>query len=106
MEDDDHIIPSGPFKGKRIKFAPTTGINMFEDIAEEFMERIFGFKPGEYRITDESSLTDFTGVDEMTLTDIQNKVREVYGVDVSDMGHGNLVEIIMRIHHARYGKPS
>ena len=78
---------------------------MFEDIAEDFMERIFGFKPGEYLITDESSLADFTGVEEMELADIQKKILDVYGVDVSDTGYGNLVEIIMRIHHARYGKP-
>ena len=69
------------------------------------MDRIFGFKPWEYLITDESSLTDFTGVDEMKLTDIQKKIREVYNVDISETGQGNLVEIIMRIHHARYGKP-
>jgi hypothetical protein len=106
MEDDDHIIPSGPFKGKRIQFASTTGIDMFADIAEDFMEQIFGFKPGEYLITDESSLADFIGVEEMELKDIRNDIRDVYGVDVSDMGHGNLVEIIMRIHHARYGRPS
>ena len=101
MEDDDHIIPSGLFKGKRIQFASTTGIDMFQGIAEDFMERIFGLKPGEYLITDESSLTDFAGVDEMELTNIQKKIREVYDEDVSDIGHGNLVEIIMRIHHAQ-----
>ena len=79
---------------------------MFQGIAEDFMERIFGLKPGEYLITDESSLTDFAGVDEMELTNIQKKIREVYDEDVSDIGHGNLVEIIMRIHHARYDKLS
>ena len=73
MKKDNKIIPSGPFKGKRIELAPTTGIDMFLESAEDFMRRIFGFEPGEYLITDESSLFDFTGVDEMRLSHIQKK---------------------------------
>jgi hypothetical protein len=48
MNDDEQIIPSGPFKGKKIQFAPTTGIDMFVEIAEDFMRRILAFEPGEY----------------------------------------------------------
>ncbi len=73
MKKDNKIIPSGPFKGKKIEFAPTTGIDMFREIAEDFMRRIFGFAPGDYLITDESSLFDFTGVNEMDLSNIQKK---------------------------------
>lgn len=46
MHDDDWIIPSGPFKGKKIEFASTTGIEMFFEIAEDFMQRILDFEPG------------------------------------------------------------
>ncbi len=99
MKEDDRVIPSGPFKGKKIEFASTTGVNMFAEISEEFMKKIFDFKSGEYLITDESSLYDFTGVDEMKLTDIQNKIRDAYDVDVSDIQSGNLLEIFMRIHN-------
>jgi hypothetical protein len=35
---------------------------MFQSLAEEFMEAIFGMEPGSYLITDESSLRGFKGV--------------------------------------------
>jgi hypothetical protein len=59
MDSNDHRIPIGPFKGKRIEFAPVTRVEMFTDIAEDFMTRIFNFDPGEYLLSDESSLGDF-----------------------------------------------
>jgi len=106
MNEDDRVIPSGPFKGKKIEFAPTTGVEMFLEIAEDFMEQIFDFEPGEYLITDESSLYDFTGVDDMELIDIQQKIQDVYDLDVSDISSGNLLEIFIRIHHHQFGSPS
>jgi hypothetical protein len=105
MNEDDKIIPRGPFKGKKIEFAPTTGIEMFWEIAEDFMERIFHFAPGEYLITDESSLWDFTGVDDMEITDIYEKIQEAYGLDVSDIPSGNLLAIFLRIHRQTSGAP-
>ncbi len=103
ITEDNRIIPGGPFKGKKIKFAPTAGVDMFLDISEEFMKKIFDFQPGEYLITDESSLHDFTGLDEMELTDIQRKIQGGFDIDVSDIESGNLLEIFMRIHRRRYG---
>lgn len=79
---------------------------MFWEVAEDFMRRVFDFEPGDYLISNESSLFDFTGVDEMELKDIQQKIREVYGVDVSDLASGNLLEIFARLHYRRYGGPS
>ena len=105
MNEDDNIISSGPFKGRKIEFAPTTGIDMFLEIAEDFMRRIFDFDPGKYLITDESSLFDFTGLDEMEITDIHKKIQDVYDLDVSDIPSGNLLEILMRIHRKKYGPP-
>jgi len=98
MKKDNKIIPSGPFKRKSIELAPTTGIDMFLEIAEDFMQCIFGFEPGEYLITDESSLFDFTGVNEMGLSNIQKKIQDVYHLDVSDVESGNLLTLFMRIH--------
>ncbi|MCH7760390.1 hypothetical protein IIA15_03175 [candidate division TA06 bacterium] len=106
MEEEFGEFESGPFKGKKIKFASSTGVDMLIDISEDLMKRIFGFDSGEYLITDESSLQDFTGVDDMELLDIQTKIREVYDLDVSDIEPGNLVEIFMRIHRNKYGEPS
>ena len=97
MKNNSRIIPSGPFKGKKIEFAPTTGIDKLLAISEDFMKKIFGLEPGEYLISDESSLYDFTGLDEMELTDIHNKIREIYNIDVLDIKSRNLLEIFKRI---------
>ena len=101
MNEDSRIISSGPLKGKKIEFAPTTRIDRFFEISEEFMKKIFDFGPGEYLISDESSLHDFTGLDEMELSDIQKKIQDVYDIDVSDIESGNLLEIFTRIHHKK-----
>ncbi len=78
--------------------ASRTGIELFDQIAEEFMLRIFGFEAGDYLITDESGLYDFTGVDDMKLADIYQRIRDEYGLDVSDLKSGRLLEIFVRIH--------
>ncbi|MBW8003670.1 MAG: hypothetical protein FVQ80_16940 [Planctomycetes bacterium] len=106
MKKEDRVITSGPFKGKKIRFAPTNGVNMFMEISEELMRKIFDFEPREYLITDESSLYDFTGLDEMELIDIQKKIQDVYDLDVSDIVSENLLEIFMRIHRSKFGDPS
>ncbi len=100
MRDGDNIIQDGPFKGKKIALASTTGVDLFEAIVEDFMSRIFGFERGDYLITDESSLADFTGVDDMQLADIHRRIRDAYGLDVSDVESGRLLDIFVRIHEA------
>jgi len=106
MKENDKVISSGPFKGKKIEFAPTTGVIMFPDISEDFMKKIFNLEPEQYLISDESSLFDFTGLDEIELTDIQKKIQDVYDLDVSDISSGNLLEIFMRIHHSKFADSS
>ena len=101
MNDDSRIISSGPFKGKKIEFAPTTGVDMFLKISDEFKKKIFDFEPGEYLISDESSLHDFTGLNDWDFADIQKKIRDVYGLDISDIESGNLLEIFKKIHNKR-----
>ena len=101
MNENSKIISSGPFKGKKIEFAPTTGIDRFFGISKEFMKKIFDFEPGEYLITDESSLHDFTRLDEMELSDIQIRIQDEYGIDISDIESGNLIEIFTRIYKNR-----
>jgi hypothetical protein len=103
MKNNSRIIPSGPFKGKKIEFAPTTGVNKFRAISEDFMKKIFGLKPAEYLISDESSLYDFTGLDEMQLPDIHKKIQELYNIDVSGIKSGNLLEIFKRISDSKSG---
>jgi hypothetical protein len=105
MKEDKRIIKRGPFKGKKIEFASTVGVDRFQTISEEFMQRIFNLEPGEYLLTNESSLRDFTGLDEVELTDIQKRVLDLYGIDVSDIRSGNLLEIFKRIHSQKSGPP-
>jgi len=93
MHDDDWIIPGRSFKGKKIEFASTTGIEMFFEIAEDFMQRILDVESWDYLITDESSLWDFTGRDKQEIDDIHKKIQAVYDLDVSDIPTGNLLEI-------------
>ncbi len=101
MNEDSRIITSGPLKGKKIEFASTVGIERFFGVSKEFMKKIFNFEPGEYLISDESSLYDFTGLDEMELSDIQKRIQDEYDTDVSDIESGNLLEIFKRIYYRR-----
>jgi hypothetical protein len=97
MSKHDKVIRSGPLKGKRIEFAPTAGMDMFPEIAEDFMRRVLDYEPGDYLITDESSLFDFVGANDLELSAIKKKIQLIYGLDVSDTGSGNLLEIFARI---------
>jgi len=101
MDEDSLIITSGQFRGKKIEFAPTTGIDRFFGISKEFMKKIFDFEPGEYLISDESSLHDFTGLDEMDLSDSHKMIQDVYDIDVSDIESGNMLDIFTRIYKKR-----
>ena len=64
---------------------------------------IFGFEPGEYLITDLSSLHDFVGVDDMEIGDMRTRIRKVYGLDVADLPNLNLLEIFRRLHEQQAG---
>jgi len=57
----------------------------FSKFSNEFMKNIFDLFPGNYLISDESSLYDFTGLDERGLTGIQKKIRDIYDLDISDI---------------------
>ena len=101
MDKRKRIVRTGPFRGKKIELASTDGVDRLRRLAEEFMESIFEMEPGSYLITDESSLRDFEGVEDMDLLAVYEKVRSVFGVEVSDIRSGNLVEIFARIHRHR-----
>jgi len=106
MNKYERITLHGRFKEKKIELAPTEGMDMFQSIADDFMEAIFSMAPGFYLITDESSLRDFKGVEDMELADMYHKILDVYGVDVSDITCGNLIEIFARIHKYTSGQPT
>ena len=60
MSKDDKVIARGRLKGKTITYASTERIEDFTRLSSEFMEQIFDLEPGEYLISDESDLLDFT----------------------------------------------
>lgn len=87
-------------KFDKIEFAPQVQIESYEDLADQFLQKIFGIE-GAF-ITDESSIYDFDF--ELTEDKVKhhtsealNKIKEVYGVDVSDVKDLNLVEVLKRI---------
>jgi hypothetical protein len=79
----------------KIELAPTVEIEQYEPLAGEFFEKVLAMNYGECLVTDESSLWDFHG--EETNEEYHRKIVEVYGVDVSDVESGNLVQIFKRI---------
>ena len=104
-DNDEHIIRSGPFKGKRIEIAPTAGVDMYQSISGDFMKRIMGYDVGDCLITDESSIYDFEAEGERDTGGIHRRIQEEYDLDVSDIASGNLLEIFRRIHRRRFGPP-
>jgi len=65
------------------------------------MKKVLGLEPGEYLISDESSLYDFTDPNEKELPDIHNKIQEMYNIDISDIKSRNLLEIFKRINDSK-----
>jgi hypothetical protein len=85
-------------KHKHLKFEypPTTGVDRFRAVADDFMRLVFEFEPREYLITDESMLRDFVGWEDFELPDLQAKVRQIYGA-VIERDNDFLVDIFRRI---------
>jgi hypothetical protein len=75
------------------EFAPSERVNENRKIAEDFTRRVLGLEWA--WISDESSLWDFHT--EKTNDAMFAKIRDIYGVDVSDISSGRLYEIFERI---------
>ncbi|MGA9071653.1 MAG: hypothetical protein WB424_15420 [Terracidiphilus sp.] len=76
-----------------IEFASQSKVNAHSELADEFIQRVLELESA--WISDQSSLWDFH-------TDENNdayfaKIKEIYGVDVSDIQYANLAEIFERI---------
>jgi hypothetical protein len=77
--------------------APTTGIEKYRAVADDFMRQIFEMEPEEYLITDESILTDFADFgDESAMPEIRAKVHSMYG-DIVQKNTDYLITIFRRI---------
>ena len=101
MSNGDGIVSRGRFKGKKITFASAARVEEFAQIASEFMEEIFDLVPGQYAISDESDLRDFTEMGSSDASELWTRIKEVYGVDSSDVTSGRLVDIFVEIARRR-----
>lgn len=95
---------SVPRPGTRIalEYASQTRIDHHAALAEDFIQRVLHPVLGieDVWISDDSSLWNFH-FDE-TCDELAAKIREVYGVDVSDIESQNLADIFDRIEAARH----
>jgi len=76
-----------------IEFVKTNRVDQHSELAKDFIQRVLEIEWA--WISDESSLWDFHS--EETNGKLNDKIRQVYGVDVSDISSGNLADILERI---------
>lgn len=91
------LLPSVTFAGKKITFASTEEVEASPDVASEFMSTIFDLDPGDYAISDESDILDFTPLDERSEDDVWARIAHAYGLTQADIGSGRLVRIFKAI---------
>lgn len=101
MSKDDKVITRGRFKGKTITFASTERIEEFAQLTNDFMEQVFDLEPGEYLITDESDLLDFTDMGSSDTSETWKHINEIYGVALANVGSERLVNIFTEITRRR-----
>jgi hypothetical protein len=88
-------------KDKKIEFASSDRIEQFRRIADDFMLEIFDFVPGEYLITDESSLRDFTEFGSSDTARIWSRITKVYAIERTDVPSEKLVDLFAQIEARR-----
>jgi hypothetical protein len=89
---DGKVMPRPGTKAP-IEFAPSDRVRAHPELTDDFIQRVLGLDWA--FVSDESSLWEFHTDDS---NDVLNaKIREVYGIDVSDLESGNLAEILERI---------
>ena len=97
MSRKTRVIASGPLKGKKITFAATEQVEALAEIADEFMAELFDLHPGEYLISDESSLRDFTDFGNSDTSALWHRIDELHGINATLVGSERLVRIFSEI---------
>ena len=99
----DHDVQELPRPGTglplEITYASQDEISKLEHVAGEFFPPILEMAYEDCIITDESSLWDFHG--DETNDEYHRRILDHFGIDVSDITSGNLVEIFKRIDGKR-----
>jgi hypothetical protein len=78
-----------------LRFAASGRVDAYADVAQRFLREVVRTDPGTTFLSNQSSLWYFTSTD--TIEPLQLRIREVFGVDVSDIEDGSLVRIFERI---------
>jgi hypothetical protein len=91
----------GTFKGKKVTYASTDRVEEFRKLAGDFMMEVFDFLPGDYLITDESSLRDFTELASPDTSPIWFRINEIYAIGRADVPSERLVDIFAEIQRRR-----
>lgn len=94
-------IKRGAFRGKKVTYASTDRLEDFGRLADNFMMEIFDFLPGDYLITDESSLRDFTGFASSDTASIWRRITEIYAIGKVDAPSEKLIDIFEAIRSRR-----
>lgn len=94
-------LKRGAFEGKTITYAPTDLIEGFRDVADDFMLDVFDYLPGDYLITDESTLRDFTDFGSSETSPLWTRIRELYAFGRDDVPSERLVDIFAEIQARR-----
>ncbi len=94
-------IRRGVFKGKKVTYAATDRIEDFRQLASDFMAEVFDFLPGDYLITDESSLHDFAEFGSWDTSPIWTRIIEIYAIGKADVPSEMLVDIFAEIQSRR-----
>ncbi len=80
-------------EGKRPEFAQRKRVGAHAELAEDFTRRVLNLDWA--FISDESSLWDFH--EDLANEALTTRIKEVYGVDVSDIESAKLPDILERI---------
>ena len=94
-------IKRGAYKGKEITYASTDRIEHFRGVADDFMMEVFDLLPGDYLITDESSLRDFTELGSSDTSPTWLRIAELYAIGKADVPSERLVDIFAEIRRRR-----
>jgi hypothetical protein len=86
---------------KKFVLSPTDLVEAFQEIADRFMLEIFELEPGEYIITDESDIRDFTSFGTSDTGPIWRQVGDAYGLSRADVGSERLVKIFQAVAERR-----
>lgn len=91
----------GSFKGKKVTYASTDRVEEYRRVADAFMMEVFDLLQGDYLITDESSLRDFTDFASSDTAPIWCRITEIYGIGKADAPSERLADIFAEIQKRR-----